>query len=63
MPESRLVSDSPSDSIKELDIELKETASVEQLDLVAYYENNAGRLVVDPEFVFSFVAFDCMWFK
>ena len=38
-----------SDSVKADDIEVKEASSVDQLDLVAYYENNAGRLVVDPE--------------
>ncbi|EKM53342.1 uncharacterized protein PHACADRAFT_259649 [Phanerochaete carnosa HHB-10118-sp] len=47
-PQSVLVPGSPSDSAK-LDFEAKATASIEQLDLVAYYENNAGRLVVDPE--------------
>ncbi|EKM49828.1 uncharacterized protein PHACADRAFT_265536 [Phanerochaete carnosa HHB-10118-sp] len=39
---------SPSDSVK-LDFEAKEAASIEQLDFVSYYENNAGRLVVAPE--------------
>ncbi|EKM53344.1 uncharacterized protein PHACADRAFT_197775 [Phanerochaete carnosa HHB-10118-sp] len=47
-PQSVLVPGSPSDSAK-LDFEAKVTASIEQLDFVAYYENNAGRLVVDPE--------------
>lgn len=40
---------------KGLDIEIKENASVDQIDLVAYYENNAGRLVVDPEYISSLV--------
>ena len=34
---------------KGMDIEVKENASVDRIDLVGYYENNAGRLVVDPE--------------
>ena len=38
-----------SDDVKEVDIEAKEEASIDHLDLVAYYENNAGRLVVGPE--------------
>ena len=28
--------------------EKREETIAEQIDLVAYYENNAGRLVVDP---------------
>lgn len=54
MLESHLVSGSLSDSVKELDVEVKETSSVEQFDLVAYYENNAGRLVIDPGCVFFY---------
>lgn len=44
------------DSVKALDIETKEAASIEQFDPVAYYENNAGRLVIDPECVCSILA-------
>jgi hypothetical protein len=40
-----------SDSIKGIDVETKEATPIDQLDLIAYYENNAGRLVVDPEYV------------
>ena len=47
------LSTSHSDEFKVADIETKENASVDQIDFVAYYENNAGRLVVDPEYVFS----------
>ena len=39
------------DETKVLEVETKEEASIEQVDLVSYYENNAGRLVVDPEYV------------
>ena len=46
------LSTSHSDEIKVADIETKDNASVEQIDFIAYYENNAGRLVVDPEYVF-----------
>ena len=46
-----------SDGAKAVDIETKETASVDQIDFVAYYENNAGRLVVDPEYVFHLRSF------
>ncbi|KIP03999.1 hypothetical protein PHLGIDRAFT_129814 [Phlebiopsis gigantea 11061_1 CR5-6] len=48
MAEPRL-STAPSDEEKVAEIETKEDASIEQIDFFAYYENNAGRLVVDPE--------------
>lgn len=40
-----------SDDEKGLDVEVKESASVDQFDPVEYYENNTGRIVVDPEYV------------
>lgn len=46
-----------SDDVKGHDVvEVKDNASVDQVDFVAYYENNAGRLVVDPEWVFFHVS-------
>lgn len=48
MAEPRL-STAQSDEEKVAEIETKEDASIEQIDFFAYYENNAGRLVVDPE--------------
>lgn len=50
----------PADSVNDHDSTKKETSSEDrvasnasELDLISYHEHNAGRLVIDPEYVWS----------